>query len=718
MSAWFLLALLMPVAEAQSPAAKPAAPATPPAAAPAPPYRLLVCLRAADRPILTPLFVSTVARQVRDQTVNYFGALAEVDVRTSGHWLLDDFPHQGVDAPALTPASLAAHGIQGTVFLAGLDYRDGFYEVSWRQADASTGQAGPLRRRRTTDRQWVSKAICLAIRSDFPVLADVRPDPSNEFVHLTLRGEGHGTRLGELVGQRCVLRPYWVLRLRQGLERRPVPNTLLYIDRERGTDTARVATNLSEPWPRRAVIAGFEAVKLSTQTGRLRIRLLDAESRLPVPDCSVSANDRGYESLSEADLLERPDREGWVLAAREFRQIAFVKVSHGDAVVRMPVPITEDLCEQVILIHADQDAGEKEDFRRSLRFLVQDLQSIQTMRAAAIREFNELNSQKKYEEGLARVRAALEFIEGRLQNARSSLVALQERAGRRDEGSRALVQAAARQINEADDGVSALRRTRDDVETAITKRDAQARANVIIGVAQQQEQDGDIDEAILRYELALSEQPDQPALREKVDQLRKTWQVKGPDHEQARTLIYQRWAKAEVTEIESLLPQVQKALDTLRARGDPLSARRLSIVNNSHLGQLNAVIDQLSLRSAEEDKAELEKYAALTEKLAAFQTRVVDYLEQALTESPPAAPAETTPQPPSTPLGPDAAPPGKPAAEPPKGGTAVPPEKPPAAEPDENPAVKTGTSQPADSPSAVAPPPPAKSDEVEEEPIR
>jgi len=730
MNVWLLFAVLTPTAEnlpaaaAPGPSAAAAAAATvtaaptaqaaptPPSApdATAPPYRLLVCLRAADRPMLTPLFVSTVARQVQDQTASFFGPLAHVDVRTSGHWLLDEFRHRPVEEPELTPAALAAHDLQGAVFLVGLDYRDGFYSISWRQLDASTGQVGPLRERQTPDRRWVSKAVCLAVRDDFPILADVQPDASNQFVHLSLRGDARDSRLADLLGERCVLQPYWVLRLRQGLERRPVPNTVLYVDQDRGTDTARVATNLAEPWPRRAVIAGFEAVKLSTQPGRLRIRLLDAESRLPVIDCSVSANDRGFDSFTESDLLARPDREGFVLAEREFRQLAFVKVTHGDSVVQMPVPITEPVCEHLILLHSDKNANDKEDFRRSLRFLSQDVESIQTIRTAAIREFNELNSEKKYEEALSRVRAALEFIEGRLENARRSLVALQDRAGQRDEASRSLVRVATQQIRDLDDGVSALRRTRDDIEQAISQRDAQARANVILGVAQQLEKDGDIDEAILRYELALNEQPAQPALQEKIDQLRKIWQVKGADHEQARQLIYQRWPKAEVAEVESLLPQLQKALETLKTHGDPLAARKLSLVNNAQLGQLNAFLDQLSQRSAEEDKAELEKYADLTQQLADFQTQVVEYLEQALAESATAPAAAPAPAPATAP--PDEPSAGKPPAAAANDSDDRPAGKVPAVEP------APGPSKPAATPPGPAEPPPIRPDEREEEPIR
>jgi tetratricopeptide (TPR) repeat protein len=630
-------------------AANPGESADGPVPAAAPAYRVLICLRAADRPILTPLFLATVAGQVRDQTANYLGNLAEVDVRTAGHWLLDDFRYQPVDEPEFTPALLMERRIQGTVFLVGLDWDDGLYQVSWRHLDAQTGLVGPLRVLPTPDRQWVSRAICLAIRDEFPLVADVEPGDSMQSVKLSFRGAGRESRINDLLGERCVLQPFYVLRTQQGLGRQAIKDTFLYVDKKHRSGTARVATNLSTPWLQRAVIAGFEAVKLSTQTGRLRIRLLDADTGLPVIHASVSANDQGFETLTESDILGRPDPDGYVLASREYRQLAFVQVTHGDSLVRVPVPITQPMCEHVIRLRVDRDASEKEEFRRSLRFLVQDLQSILTIQAEAVREFNELNTQKKYEEALSRIQSGLQFVDVRLQNARTSLVSLMERAKLRDESSQTLVQAAVEQITQVDERASDLRRLRDDIQEAIAKRDAQSRANVVIGLAQQFEKDGEIDEAILRFELALNEQPDQPALREKLDQLRKTWQLKGPDHEQVRLLIYQRWAQAEVTEIMGLLPLLRKALDTLKSHGDYLSARKLSIVNNAKLSQLNAIIDQLALRSSQEDQDELEKFAELTEQLADFQAGVIAYLEQALRaptgEPKTVAPPSTTTEP-------------------------------------------------------------------------
>src|SRR5687768_15441442 len=70
------------------------------------PYRAVVCLRFADDPTLTPLFVDAVQRQVRDQLTNYFGPLAEIEVLTGGHWLIDEFAGQPIDEPPLTPQLL------------------------------------------------------------------------------------------------------------------------------------------------------------------------------------------------------------------------------------------------------------------------------------------------------------------------------------------------------------------------------------------------------------------------------------------------------------------------------------------------------------------------------------------------------------------------------------------------------------------------------------
>jgi tetratricopeptide (TPR) repeat protein len=605
------------------------------------PYRVVICLRAVDHPILTPLFVNSVRREVHDQLGNCFGTLAEVDVRTTGHWLLDEYPHQDISQPDLTPQLLAAHPPEDKVFLIVLDYRDGSYQIHWRQADGKLLHVGPVCHRTTPDRQWVGKGVCLAIKEDFAVVADLEPGPYKETVPLKFRGREQAAQLTDLLGERCVLKPFSVLRQKDRLERRPIPNTYLYVDRTTGLHQAHVVTNLAEPWPQRAAIAGYEALRVSTQSGRIRLRLLDADTGTPVVNCTVMANDQGFDRLQPADQLGPPSREGYVLSQKTYRDLAYVKVTHGGATLKLPLPITDEVSELLVWLRVDRTAGQKDDFRRALRFLVEDTQSIRVMQTDAVREFNEFNKSKRYEEALQRVRGAIEFVEPRLQNAIGSMNRLQQQSRPLGDKPDPLLKLASQQIAEGGQRMTDLRSLQQALDTAIKKRDAQARANVVIKLGQQAEHDGDIDEALVRYRLALNEQPEQPELTEKIDKLQRAWETKGPEHVQARAFLCDRWAHAEA-DVATLLPEAIKAFGVLLANEDHLCARRLLKINLGRLQYVNDVIEQISQRMLQQntpaESAELDKYSNLAQQIADFQTKVTDYLERALAKAPPATP--------------------------------------------------------------------------------
>ncbi|MEO8165955.1 MAG: hypothetical protein ABI619_11230 [Betaproteobacteria bacterium] len=186
------------------------------------------------------------------------------------------------------------------------------------------------------------------------------------------------------------------------------------------------------------------------------------------------------------------------------------------------------------------------------------------------------------------------------------------------------------------------------IESTIEKRDAQSRADVLVGFGKQAEQKGDFDEAITRYELALGEQPDNPVLKAKLDELKEQWRIKSPAHEAARKFVYEDWTNAEITDFAALLPDAERALAALRLVDDSLTALKLQNVTIEHSGMLNDLISRLSERTSEDDRKELEKYDALNDKLLTFLDSVAELRRRpssateagsdAKTETPEAAP--------------------------------------------------------------------------------
>ncbi len=637
------------------------------------PYQATVCLRFTDDPMLTPLLVAAVERQVRDQLTNYLGPLAQLEVLTHGHWLLDEFPSQPIDEPPLTPQVLADRQVQGKIFLVTIDHVDELYHVACRHVDSRVQYVGEPRSRTTPDRQWLGKAVCLAIKEDFLPVAVITPAQQGKTVKLAFQGAQWRPQLIALLGEDCILQPYWVFKQRGGASFRvPIPFTVLRLRTRDGITQATVISNLSNPWRRTARVAGFEAIKLNTQPGRIRLQLVDAATELPVMKCVVSANDQGFDEFQDGDILDSPNRDGVVVSREEYGHLAFVRVSQGGgAALQLPVPITGAVCEQVVKLTVDKAAGAKSDFERNLRFLVQDVQTLAAVQADGVREANDLNSAKRYEDAIRRVEAAVNSVRPLRTAAQSNYLELTNQAPQLGQADKPLLKWVGEQLKEIRDREADLGRMVQALNDAIDLRTAQGNANRLIEQAIQAERDANIEEAITRYELALSEQPQQPELRKKLEQLKEAWRIKNPAHGQARRFVYEIWAKAEVTEVEQLLLEAAGVLQTLKSVQDHLTMQRLLAVNGEHLSALVATVEQAEARGGEADLAESQKYARLLDRVADFNDEAAEAMQAALAGAPtvandtappdpvpnPAAPSEASPAPANDTNSPDPAPP-------------------------------------------------------------
>jgi tetratricopeptide (TPR) repeat protein len=626
-----------------------------------PPYKIVVCLRFGDDPLLTRAFLEAVRDQVRGQLETFFRPLASVEVPPIGHWLLDKQWVQGVRDPSLAKL-LAEHDGTEQLFFVSVDRRQGRYEVAWRRLDVEFQHVGPVRVETTPDRQWIAKAICLAVRDGFSPVAlvttpDTVADPKSPEMNLTFRGSELDGRLARWLGPDCVLQPFAVTKQRDGrLVRRPVAHTLLRIKPGSENHRAWVASNASEPFRQTASIVRFEAVKLPTrEAGRIRLRLVDTATGLAATRFTVSANDQGFDTIEEDDVQGTPDSEGFILLRTAFRHMAYLKLALGEGnSIRIPMAITDEVCELSLTVRTDPGAADKNDFQRDLRFLVQDVRTLDSALDEAFREINRLNQGKRYEEALAEVERTHGLVEKQLITAQEDVVELRRKEQKLGlDGKTPLLTWAAGKVADqpdpqAQDGDILERRDRlrqlsTSLSATIDKLEAQDRANVLVNLGGEAELSGDIDEALDRYKLALEEQPDQPQLRQKIERLEAEWTIKGPAHEAARKLIYETWSAAQVTEIESLLKELKQALATLRQAGDRLSALKLLKVTGDRLSDLSELVGTLSGRTSPEDLAELEKYVKLTEDLAAFQEEVGQFAKRQGDTSAPSSTAPETP---------------------------------------------------------------------------
>jgi hypothetical protein len=614
------------------------------------PYRLLVCLHFPDDPLFTPPYTKSIQRQVQDQLANYFGALAKVEV-VAAHPLIERLGSADVRAFQPAATEFTSLAVPDKAFVFSLENAEGMYRLHWRQFDGLAQQVSGVQSVSTPDRQWVTKAVCMAVIEDFAPVVIVEPNDIVKDigqVRLEFPSPAHKALVSRWLTLDTILQPFYVLKQKDGsLLRSPIPYTVLRIgknDVDQGTATFH--SNQSNPWKPTPRLVRYEALKLSVRKGHLRLKLVNAVDGSPMTQCTARANTTGFASLTDSHQFTLPDRRGTVVSLLPIENLAFVEIIQGGRPwLKLPVPITAPVCEVTLKVSLDETAKEKSDWDRRLRYLVQDVSVLQTSINNQVRETNQMHTEKKYEEELRLIKSVLADVTVGRESAGETQDALDKEARDLKLPPNTLLTWVDAQIKEIADAESALTKKADALDQMIKKMDAQARADVLKLAAEAAAEAGDYTEAFDKYDLALSEQPDQPKLAERVRMLKEVWEIKSPEHERARKFIFERWAKAEVTELASLFAEAEQALAALQTVGDYLTAQRLLKVNNEHVGAVSGVTDLLIASGTEQDLADAEKYTKLSDRFLEFQDRIVAFITEAETgvTSEPAAPPTAAP---------------------------------------------------------------------------
>ncbi|MBN2578162.1 MAG: hypothetical protein JXB10_04150 [Pirellulales bacterium] len=602
------------------------------------PYRLLVALRFSEDPVFTSFFSGAVERQARDQLANFFGSLAEVQVAV-GHPLFEKLAPRGLDDLTLAPEQFAAMKKHHKVFLVQVDFDEGMYRIRSRQLDGEVEDVGLLHHRDSPDRHWLVKALCLAVKEDFAPVAEVEPIPGKDEVRLRFHGAGHGDRLSSWLKDGCVLQPYRRVYQAPGILRHErIRNVVLRVAPGSDGRRAVVVSSRGNPWQRTARIAGFQAIKLTTQSGCLRLRLISAETGEAARSCMVYANSRGFDETTDGDRLSQPNREGWVVAAESFDQVAFITLKQRqETAIRILLPITADWVEQTYRIPVDKRSREKDQWQRRIRYCAQDVRILQGTLEQYVQEINASNKDKRYEEALKQTQAAVTALQPMLVTASNGIHATERDGKRLQIADNSLLRWAKQQLRDVEGRQRQLQELVGDLEQTLRDMNARNRAKVLLNLAGQAEQHGNIDEAIAQYERALQEVPDQSSVKEHLDQLREDWKIKSPEHQDARDFVFQTLAKAQTKDIKALLPRAKSAFSVLRQWDDYLSLRMMLQTIGGLNQDLADVVDALADRESEEDRREFENYDKLTKQVLQFQEQILNYLKARAEKPVPAA---------------------------------------------------------------------------------
>lgn len=586
-------------------------------------YPIVAAVKFGDDPLFTRVFKESVLRQTAGQLALDFGSAAEVNV-TAEHPAFARLGYLGLDGP-VDAAELVKEAGSGTLFLITVDFQDGQYEVAWRQITVDWKQVGPVRKRTTTDREWVAKAVCLAVKQDFAPTARLTPRDGGKAV-LDFRGAPGS--LEPWLKPPCVFRAFRVEQQRDGsLTRTPISNTLVLLVDEHGKRETQVVSNLAEPFRRSPRTVGFEAMKLTTQPGRLRVKVVDVNTGNPALGCAVFASDQGFDAQDERRRLAAPNREGLAASRDLFQHVAFVSVVQGESVVRVPTPILEDWTELTLHIPVDRAAGEKRDFERRLGYLVQDLQAGKSAVDEHVAAVNDLHQRKRFEEALKRAELVVAFMGGQQAQSKRMLADLQGKADALGLPQHPLLAWAAGETEGLAQREVDLRSLSESLQAAIDKISAQSRADVLLKLGLEAERNAEIEEAISKYTLALGEQPDQPEIKERLEKMQATWAVKSPDHQAARDFVYKTWPSAELTQIDGLLSEAQRRLTSLEQLGDQYTIRKLALVNAEHLAALTQFVESLADQDSAADRAERDTFGQVAERVVSLQEKTAAALE-------------------------------------------------------------------------------------------
>ena len=516
-------------------------------------------------------------------------------------------------------ANFVNNGVDAQVILLQIDRALEGYQIRSRLWEGHTRQLGSPGSTSTPDRQLVGKTACMVICEAFSPVATVRA--ADNGVKVSFIGQKWKDQLVRCLRLPCLLQPVQIEKRRDGsLVRVPMTDTVLRIIKD--DLKAEYFSNRTNPWQISSRVIEFEAVRISAVRGRFVLRVIDQGTGEPFSACSVYANDRGFSSLGNADLVGLADRDGYVVSKEPMDRLAFVKISQGTgADFQFPLVIRSEHFEKTVSIPRNRAAGMKSDFKRHMRSLSDDLAFERSSREMGIGEINELKIDKRYEEALDHAERLAAALNDMAQTSRTQNAKLKKQA--------ASLSLNAKQFENIDKSLANMEgwvRELDghaaNLKAIIKENNQRARAKASIELGQTAEQTGDYEQAIANYEQAVEEHTDQPKLLEKLVKMREVWKIKSPEHKKARQFVYDTWANQDISRLDDLIPKAIEAIDTLIKVNDYLTAGKFKLVTLTFVDDLAGLASQLQDAEQVEERAEVDRAKQTIERLSELAKRL------------------------------------------------------------------------------------------------
>lgn len=597
------------------------------------PYQLQIIIRAEPHPLLTNQYVEQFARDLSDSLQRDLGRTAKVSsiiCRDTGE-KNSDLGRQLMEAVIERGwgelDNLSKQINPTKVHLVRLFYIDGEYEVQSRQVDGDTSFVSPLRKSKTTDRQWITRLAALQLAQDFGQVGEI-VEVNNQTLRIKLRAFGLGVPETIRMAQGEVMAVAQVRRTDINYVATRLAETLAYItnvDAVKGEVTARLYTRLQNPLTRDRQTIAFRTIKLGTRIVPLQLRVLDQENN-PINGYSVSHFPSGYE-YGGAEQLGTTDAQGRIVSKDPIYHVAFVRVQiAGVGKLDAPVALIEDQ-PVVIRISNNRDAAildeTKFEYDRWMK------------KYNLVKEWFEVdwqlkvNSEEKKgntQKAIANMTAIAGKLKEQIGDLQKELERVTKTAGASKE---------AQKLSEhADKTLQALAASAKEIEERVKLEINPTEDRKYLKAAIQAEKDFDFDEAIKNYKLSLSKKSDQPKAREKLKALEEVWKTRyrDKDHVEARTFALNVWANKTKSltweEISREIHNAERYLEDLSARGDYLTVLVMINGDLKHLRTLNAAGDSFGNKEEDQDKVQIIEKAR--KELIDFDRKARDFVDKAV----------------------------------------------------------------------------------------
>lgn len=646
------------------------------------PYQVKVVLNFGDRRVFTEGYKKQVEREMGESLQAALGEMGQVQV-VSGHALVKILRTRGMkaldeldnalgslgkpDAVKKSPVlkDLEPEALRGLTdwkrldptktFFVFIDYVNDQYEIQVRQHDGSTGVNSPLREPlHLSDRAFVGRVATLLMARDFGVVGSITSPALSEARQVQVAFVG-GDQDGPLEN--------WVKKddllalaiVDPNAPTRPstmIPFAFLQVQGNPVKGIATCQLLVQEGREKEIPLQRVRCIKLATTRGPLRLRLLKDDPRTVTPEPKVQLQVGNHSFKDEKKEVGQTDKEGRFPIDRNsvvYDQVAFVGIYvSGQPLMQLPVPILDEgyydyrvnlkpspLAQVTFSVNLwNQRAFEK----RSLAIVL-----LETLSAASPKQRQ--NTLQKAQEGLTRLNDDI----ARLESEKKTLAAELKRVAPGGVPSK-LVDILKQGTSWFDD----LGRVRERLvkfindQEEISKEENNPERKEILELAQKAEaleNQTEFGQALEVYrelqEKLKARKQENPKLIEHINNLAKTWEIKGDAHRKARDFIYDTWpkldysgAKADLAGFKANVERAKKALETCRRADDYLTALRLSKATDQLSGKLRQRYTGLlpNVKSNPEDAEAAENLDSVIKELDKLLTDIKAFLEEKKSE--------------------------------------------------------------------------------------